>query len=260
MGFVLSFEPMEPANFAPVRSTAYRLGMIGAYFLVGCVVILLGTFGYSVAHYVKGIRSGDISVAPRSFAASQAPDTKTLLRLAAASPGTGNLAPANEPSLGKATAPVTVVEFADFGCPYSAEVSEVIRALAVQYPEQIRFVYRDFPLDELHPGATLASRGGYCAAQSGQFWQFHDAIYRKQSDLSREAIIALASDLGLGDRFVTCLDDDASAKAVSADIADGIKAGVSATPTFFINGTRVEGSIPYAYFVELINAFLRAPR
>lgn len=252
---------METANFAPSTSSARRLGMIGAYFLVAVVVLVLAGFGYNVAKYVKGIRSGDITVAPRSFAASQAPDTRSLVRLAAASPGTGDLAPEREPVLGSPTAPVTVVQFADFGCPYSAEVSEVVRALAVQFPDKVRFVYRDFPIEELHEGATLAAKGGYCAQAQGKFWEYHDLVFRKQGDLSRETLLGYADTLGLASApFANCLDDASSAGAVSADIADGIRAGVSATPTFFINGTRVEGSIPYAYFVELLNAFLQAPR
>src|SRR4029079_17144765 len=90
--------------------------------------------------------------------------------------------------------PVTIVEFADFGCPYSRASSFIMRSLARKYGDQIRYVYRDFPIEELHPGATLAAEAGDCAQEQNKFWEFHDKLYLNQTDLRQERLVQLAQE------------------------------------------------------------------
>ena len=158
--------------------------------------------------------------------------------------------------LGSPKAAVTIVEFGDFGCPFTRQESLVMRALATTYGNSIRYIYRDFPLEELHPGAERAAAGGVCADAQGKFWEYHDALFAS-SDIGEERILAVAEDIGLNvDTFVACVNDDATMKEVYEDLADGVDADVTGTPTFFVNGEMIEGAVPFDLFKKVIQAFL----
>lgn len=167
----------------------------------------------------------------------------------------------DDPFFGSEAATLTIVEFADFGCPYSKEVSDVIRRLAVLYGDQVRFIYRDFPLVDLHPQAEVAAEAGACANDQHQFWAYHDKLFAHQDDLSVVALRVYAQQVGLDmDEYDDCMSSQLFGKEVADDLADGLAAGVIGTPTFFFNGTKVEGSIPEDIFERLIGAFLNKER
>ena len=164
----------------------------------------------------------------------------------------------DDPRLGNKDARLTIVEFADFGCPYSRQVSFLVRSLAKQYEDQIQYIYRDFPLDELHPQARLAAQAGECAQDQGSFWEYHDKLYQNQFDLSEDRLLqhAMALDLHMY-QFRSCLEKEIHATEVQKDYEDGVGAGVYGTPTFFFNGFRIPGSIPADTFRTLIEQFLQ---
>jgi protein-disulfide isomerase len=234
-----------------------RSGKVLAALGVGVVLLILFGFSWRVFSYYEQIRRGGPDFSNLHFSQTSA-HTASLGALAAQAPGSGTLATEDDPSLGNKNAAVTVVEFADFGCPFSAEESYVVRALAKEFPDTVRFIYRDFPLDELHPGASLAAEAGNCAMDQNKFWEFHDALFAHQGDFTVDKLTATAEGLGLrADTFETCLTSGKYTHEVQNDLTDGVNAGVAGTPTFFVNGVKAEGAVPYAIFKELLQAFLQ---
>jgi len=151
------------------------------------------------------------------------------------------------PSEGPADARVTLVEFSDFECPHCRELHEVLKAIEVKYP-QIRIVYKDFPLTNIHPWAQTAALGGRCAYQQSPaaFWKLNDSIFDNQDVLSPENVwdklVEFATAAGLdADTFKTCLSSPDAQKAVDANHADGVALDVNSTPTVFLNGRPIVG-------------------
>lgn len=232
-----------------VRPALVSLGL-------GIFLIFVLAFTWRVFTFYRQIQNGTLDVASLEFASTKV-GMNRLEALAAGAPGSGELATEDDPSLGNDDAPITIVEFADFGCPYSAETSYVVRAIAKQYPDTVKLIYRDFPITELHPGADLAAKGGECAQDQKKFWEYHDAIYKESGEFTEEILLAAAEDAGLNlERFADCMMSGKYDEEIQTDLADGVQAGVRGTPTFFINGVKVEGSVPFSVFTEIIHAFL----
>jgi protein-disulfide isomerase len=164
----------------------------------------------------------------------------------------------DDPALGPEDAPVTIVEFSDFQCPYcQVWYEQVFTQLMADYPDQIRFVYRDFPLIQIHPGAQPAAEAAECANDQDKYWDFHDAIFSGQYEFSRDGFLKIAADLGLNTTtFASCIDSGKYADEVLGDLQDGINMGVQSTPTFYINGFKVEGALPYESFKSIIDQIL----
>lgn len=160
----------------------------------------------------------------------------------------------DSPALGPANAPVTIVEFSDYECPYCARWhQQVYKRLMKEYEGKIRFVYRDFPLDNIHPNAAPAAIAAHCAGEQDAYFSFHDALLSYQYGLGREAYLSYATELGLDAKaFQTCLDEKRYADKVEADMRYGYSIGVSSTPTFFVNGIAIVGAQPYEVFQQLI--------
>ncbi len=165
-------------------------------------------------------------------------------------------------ALGPREAPVTVVEFSDFQCPFCRGVVPTLKQLAARYPDRVRLVFRDFPIPALHPDALLAHQAARCAGEQGQFWPYHDLLFER-TNLDVAALKQYASDLKLdGQKFAECLDSGRSRAAIDADIEEGTRLGVSGTPTFFVNGRPLVGNLPLAVFQRAIERELAqsAPR
>jgi protein-disulfide isomerase len=161
-----------------------------------------------------------------------------------------------EPALGPASAPVTIVEFSDFQCPYCRTVQPTLKRLLQEYQDRVKLVFRDFPLRNIHPQAQKAAEAAQCAADQQQFWPYHDKLFAV-TNLQVQDLKQYAQELGLDmPQFTTCLDSDKYAQEVERDLQDGLKVGVSATPSFFINGQPVSGAVPYERFKELVEAAL----
>jgi protein-disulfide isomerase len=225
---------------------------IGLFLAFGLIL----AFTWRVFTFYRQIQAGTLDTTSLKFAATTVSSTR-LAGIAKGAPGSGVLATLDDPYLGEADAPITIVEFADFGCPHSAETSFVVRAIAKQFPKAVKIIYRDFPIVELHPGADLAAVGGECAQEQGKFWEYHDAVYEHSGEFTEDSLVSYAEDAGLNvSRFETCLASDDFTEEVVNDLADGVNAGVRGTPTFFVNGVKVEGSVPFSVFTELIHAFL----
>jgi protein-disulfide isomerase len=147
------------------------------------------------------------------------------------------------PVMGPANAPITLVEFSDFQCPYCSKAVAQINATLQAYPKDVRLIFKQYPLDS-HPEAAISAAASLAAHQQGKFWPMHDVMFANRSKLSRQSILAWAKEIGLDmKRFTTDLDSDAIRKAVLRDQADGDKAGVEATPTVFLNGRKYNGDL-----------------
>lgn len=155
------------------------------------------------------------------------------------------------------TAKVVIVEFGDFSCPFCRKAFPIIRRVVSNYQDKVRLIYRDFPLLDDHPQAKLQAQAGFCAHEQGKFWPMHDKMFQNQEQLSRDYLFVLASQVGLDEtKFRQCLDSPRAAEEVMADWQDGALAGVSGTPTWFINGVRVAGVIPEEVLTRVIEEMI----
>jgi protein-disulfide isomerase len=158
------------------------------------------------------------------------------------------------PSLGPADAPITLVEFADFQCPYCRQwEQQTYQPLLAAYPGKIRIVYRDFPLTSIHPNAMPAAEAAQCANAQGKFWPFHDKLFSSEN-LSEDVYKQYAQELGLDmTKFNDCLTNHTYQQAITSDSDFAINLGVNSTPTFFINGLAIIGAQPLTAFTSVID-------
>jgi protein-disulfide isomerase len=160
----------------------------------------------------------------------------------------------DDPARGPADAPVTIIAFSDFQCPYCSRVNPTLARLKDRYGDSIRVVFRDFPILQIHPQAAKAAEAGACANDQGKFWPMHDLMFANQQSLDVASLKQHAATLGLdAATFEKCLDSGKYADEWKKDSADAEKAGVQSTPAFFINGRPVTGAVPYEQFADVIN-------
>jgi protein-disulfide isomerase len=152
---------------------------------------------------------------------------------------------ATGPSKGEATAPVTIVEFSDFQCPYCKRQEDALHKILTDYPGKVRLVFRDFPLDG-HPDAAKAAQAAACADAQGKFWNFHDKLFDNQAALGVSDLKSYARQEGLdGKKFDACLDGDEMRARVDENLHEGEAAGVDGTPALFVNGRPLSGATSY---------------
>jgi protein-disulfide isomerase len=164
-----------------------------------------------------------------------------------------NIATAGYPSQGPEAAPVTIVEFSDFQCPFCGGLFPTLKVIEKNYPDKVRLVYRQFPLTNIHPFAQKAAEASLCANDQKRFWEFHDSMFGDQMHLTVDDLKKRAVDLKLNTaEFNSCLDSGSKSGVVKWDIDEGTKAGVSSTPSMFINGRLLSGNQPYADIREII--------
>ncbi len=160
---------------------------------------------------------------------------------------------ATGPSKGPENAPITIVEFSDFECPFCSRVNPTLAQVQENYGDKVRIVFRQFPL-AIHANAQKAAEASLCAHEQGKFWQMHDLMFAAQRELGVDQLKAKASQLGLDtESFNQCLDSGEYADEVQADMAEGTAAGVSGTPAMFVNGIPISGAVPYEQVSAVID-------
>jgi protein-disulfide isomerase len=156
---------------------------------------------------------------------------------------------------GNADAPVTIIEFSDYECPFCERFFvQTLPQIEKEYIDtgKVRFVYRDYPLS-FHLNATAAAMAAECAGEQGKYWEYHDALFEHQDALDNASLKQHANDLGLDTAsFNRCLDSGEMAEEVQKDFQEGMRLGIRGTPTFFINGQRLVGALPYQAFRQVI--------
>ncbi len=164
----------------------------------------------------------------------------------------------DDPSLGPVYAPVTIVEFGDFECPYCRQSYSIIKQLLNKYPDGLRFIYRDYPVSSIHAQALPAAQAANCAYRQNKFWQYHDKLFDWQNELGEDLYLNLAKELGLNvNDFKTCLNDPKITQEIEDDLSVGVSAGVQGTPAWFINNRKVEGALPLEVWEKLIALILK---
>ena len=158
--------------------------------------------------------------------------------------------------IGPPTAPITLVEYGDYECPYCGMAHPVVKELRRRLGNQLRFAFRHFPLSRVHAHAERAAEAAEAAAAQGpnKFWQMHDMLYEHQDALEDEDLLVYAAQIGLDlGWFAADLESGRHARKVREDFLSGIRSGVNGTPTFFINGIRHNGSYDLASLMAAIN-------
>jgi protein-disulfide isomerase len=160
---------------------------------------------------------------------------------------------AEGPSKGAASAPVTIVEFSDFQCPFCVKAEETMQRVMKNYEGKVRLVYRDYPLP-FHPQAEKAAEAAHCAGDQGKYWEMHEKLFANQKALEPTALKGYAKDLKLdAGKFDKCLDSGDKAKLVEANKKAGEQVGVTGTPAFFVNGVMLSGAQPFEEFKSVID-------
>ena len=165
-------------------------------------------------------------------------------------------------SKGPENAAVTVIEFSDYECPFCRRAEPVVEQMLKEYAGKVRFEYRHFPLESIHPQARGAAEAAACADEQGRFWEFHAQLFAGTSSLTQPQLLAHATKAGLdGAAFQACVVEGRGRTRVDADLAAGEAAGVTGTPAFFVNGVPFSGAIPIEEFRRAIDAELaNAPK
>jgi len=156
-------------------------------------------------------------------------------------------------SIWPADAPITILEFSDYECPYCQRAEPALWKLIETYPEQVRWVYRHFPLVGMHTKATGAAEATVCAQRQGRFWEMHRVVFANTRNLSRESLQRYAEQVGLDmEKFSTCMDEGEATEVVSQDLREGRAVGVTGTPAFFLNGIPFSGALPFEEFDQMV--------
>jgi len=155
---------------------------------------------------------------------------------------------------GNTDALVTIVEFADFQCPFCSGAQPMLKEVLAKYKGKVKLAYQDFPLSQIHQHAEIAAEASRCALAQGKYWEMHDAMFADQSKLDEVALVKTAAGLGLDQNsFESCLKSGKYRAVVQRDVEAGSQAGVNATPTFFINGEFLSGPQSDADFTKIID-------
>lgn len=160
---------------------------------------------------------------------------------------------ASDPALGPAAAPVTLIEFSDFQCPYCLRVAPTLKEIKKRYGDRVRIVWKDYPLTQIHPQAFKAGEAAHCAGDQGKFWEYHDQLFANQAALNPPDLKRYAANLTLDTKtFDQCLDTSKYGERVRDGVALGNSLGVDSTPTVYINGRVLAGAQPFESFVAVI--------
>ncbi len=222
----------------------------------GVIVGIVGLFGLMLAVILLGPREQPVP----ADVATAGPELSDLEQWQQEREHKIDISPAKDPVLGPIDAPVTLVEYSDFQCPFCRESSGAFKYLVEKYEGKVRLVFKDFPLDmscneslpeQLHPLGCRAAAMAHCAHARGKFWEIHDAIFGI-ADLTPEALDALPYELGLESAaFSACMEDEATLKAVRDDIEEGKFLGVTGTPSLFVNGRHSPN-----YWVDVLESII----
>lgn len=224
----------------------------GSLYLIPGAIVLAGFLIAGAVFYTN------LKPSPGQFGVASAP---TLGAGAPNAPAVvGNLAD-DDPVLGDPGAPVTLVEFGDFQCPFCARFFQTTEQEIIEkYVKtgKARFVYRDFPISAIHSEAQKSAEASECADEQGKFWPYHNILYQRQSELSLQNYKKWAVEIGLdAKQFNECLDSGKYAQEVEKDLQDGQAAGINGTPTTFINGRVIQGAVPFSQFAAIIEEELK---
>lgn len=247
------------SDLAPSTPRPHSIGKALLWILLLSLFFGALAFGRQVYTYYKGIQSGDINpVFDRAF------DSTSSGQQAATHVSKSDLMlleSKDAPSIGSKDAPVVLVEFLDYGCPFCRRSFQDVRQLVTDRPDDVRLIIRDFPIELLHPGATKVAMAARCVNEidPSKFWSYHDKLFL-QPTTKTEELLSYAQSIGVERKaLATCLETERTRRLVEQDIALGLQTGVQGTPTFFFNGRRVQGSLDREAFDAIIDWMKKHP-
>ncbi|MBA3614258.1 MAG: DsbA family protein [Nitrospirales bacterium] len=260
-------QEIEKPEYSPRKQGGLVRGLIGLLVCVGLLVINPESGQAVVEDDVRVLRE-DMEQVKKDLA-----EIKSILQSAIKpqkpEKTTGTVGVTGRPKLGEIDAPVTIVEFSDYQCPFCQRYSlTVFPVLKREYIDtgKVRYVFRDFPLSSIHQQAEKAHESAHCAGEFNQYWEMHDALFQNQKDLTVPSLKQYAADLGLDPTtFESCLDSGKYQAGIQQDVDDGAAAGIRGTPSFFIGksgpgdsitGTIVRGAQPLPNFQIIIDQLL----
>ncbi len=226
-----------------LRVNRSALFLVAGLIVGGGIGFVAGAWSVSAA--TRQLRSAAIETAqPTAANTSEAPVSELV-----------DIDLEGRPVLGPGDAPVTIVEYTDYGCPWCAKYAEeTYPKLIAAHGDKIRYSVRNFAVATLHPQAPKAAEAAECAADQERFWDYHDLLFQNRTKLDVPSLKVYAAQLNLdGERFDTCLDSGEKTELVNADFQEGLANGVRGTPTFFLNGRRLVGAQPLEVFQALVN-------
>ena len=210
----------------------------------------LDAMGPAIARYLEEQRRQEARTALVSELRKSAP----ALRVMIDAPRYELALTASDPSLGSASAPVTIVEFSDFQCPFCQRVAPTLKRVRETYGDKVRIVWKDFPLTQIHPQAFKAGEAAHCAGEQGKYWDYHDRLFANQQALQPDDLKKYAAEMGLdAAKFNACVDTSKYGDRVREGVAQGSRLGVNSTPTVYVNGRMLSGAQPYEAFVAVID-------
>jgi protein-disulfide isomerase/rhodanese-related sulfurtransferase/uncharacterized membrane protein len=239
--FLLAVIDIRPQVAGSVEALSTESGRFSVRKWYGLILVVITVAGYFTFRYLTA--RPEVPNAPQVSAATL---DEHLVR-------------PDSHSLGSADAPLTVVEFGDFECPGCGHAQAAVEQMLAKYGSRIRYVFRQYPLTQIHPYAETAAEASECAANQGKFWEAEREFYQNQYDLSEPALDRYAAELGLNTKqFDDCLINGTAKQRVEADIADGHAVGVQGTPTFFVGHERFFGPPTFAELAGMIDRQLAA--
>lgn len=211
-------------------------------FLVSMILIFIIASGFYIANLVKEIKNNQLA----SGIIKNKSLTQEELR---------KIEGENNYWIGSASPKVTIVEFSDFACPYCQKSFSKIREISLKYKKDVKIIYRDYPLRD---GSMNLAMAGRCAGEQGLFWLMHDKLFQNQGVSMDEEMIELAKQIGADvKKFEQCQKDKKYTVSIQKDYLDGQDLGIKGTPTWFINGYKVEGDIPYSMFIDTVEKLIK---
>ena len=245
----------------PNDSITLVLRKTHVYVVAALIIGLTGGFGIAKAFFDSSTADGVVSGSQQVGLQTVRPVPTTVGQASnaiARQPNLVQIPVAGRPFSGPEDAPVTLVEFSDYQCPFCARhFQQTLPQLLSNYDGKIKYVVFNFPISTIHPLAQKASEAAECAYDQGKFWEYHDLLFNNQQALDTASLKGYATTLGLNnDNFNNCLDSGEKTQQVLSDFQTGQNAGVRGTPTFFINGRQLVGAQPLASFTNIIDAAL----
>lgn len=249
MTMLYCFHDMDSLITIPLKPRPWwkRWWGIVAIIFSALVVLYALWFTFAVVSSVRDIKAG------RLRAIGDFTDQLTTSKRATAAPADGKaelVRPWN-PVHGDPQAAITIIEFGDYQCPFTFKEFPIIRSFMGRIPG-VKFVYRDFPLIDIHPNAVRAAHAAACARDQGEFWKYHDQLFLHQQELGDDKLGQYAQRIGLDQKkFDVCMKEQKHIKEIERDYQDGLALGVRGTPTFFVQGIRVQGAVPQGAWIEI---------
>jgi protein-disulfide isomerase len=245
-------DPTGPADNAASDIVTLRIRRVH---LVGAILFVLGLFG----GYLLFRLLDDDAVCRLPFTPAIGAGEGEVQNPASEVPeGPVDVSTAGRPALGPSDAQVVVVEFLDYECPFcKRHFDEVLPRLLDEYGDRIRYVVRNYPLTSIHPRSLDAAKAAECALEQDRYFAYHDKLFENQDHLEDADLIDYARDVDLQlEPFRECLGSDRTSDVIDNDLRDGVSYGVTATPTFFVNGERIVGAQSFDAFAAVIDRHL----